>query len=95
MPSVAAPASAGIPKDLPVVKVETAEGLFVKPLSVGIVRIVVMLLSKSSGAFLESRRRARAPSALSHVGPRSGPPHWATSAHWAALGSLPFLFKAN
>ena len=42
------------------VKMETSEGLFAKLLSVGIVRIVVMLLSKSLGAFLQSRRRARA-----------------------------------
>ena len=69
MPSAAASASAEIPRDLPIVKVETLEGLFAKPLSVGIVCIVVMLLSKSSGAFLQSRRRVRAPSALGRVGP--------------------------
>jgi len=51
------------------VKVEIFEGLFAKSLSVGIVCIVVMLLSKSLGAFLQSRHRAWAPSALGCVGP--------------------------
>ena len=61
MPSAAALEHAGIPRDLPVVKVEISEGIVARLLMVGIVLIVVMLLSKSTGAFLQSRHRARAP----------------------------------
>ena len=55
-------------RDLLVVKAKTFEGLVVKLLTVGIVRIVVVLISKSSGGFLQSRRRAGHP-ALGYVGP--------------------------
>ena len=42
------------------VKVKTSKGLVARLLTVGIVRIVVMLLSKSTGAFLRSRHHVRA-----------------------------------
>jgi len=50
------------------VEVKTSEGMVARLLMEGILCIVVMLLSKSSGAFLQSRHRARPPSALGHVG---------------------------
>ena len=65
----------GVSRDLPVVKVKTSEGLVARLLMVGIVRIVVVLISESSGAFLQNSQRARAPPALGHTGPprRAGP----------------------
>ena len=96
MPSVVAPVRVGIPRDLLVIKVKTFEGLFEKTLSVGIERIVVMLLSKSMGAFLQSRRCARASwpwavlgdRALREATPALG--RWAAGPEWVAAG--PFLF---
>ena len=57
------------PSDLPMVKAKTSKGLVAKLLMVGIVRIVVVLISKSSGAFLQSHRSSRAPSALGRSRP--------------------------
>ena len=79
--------------DLPVVKAKIFEGLFENPLLVGIVCIVVMLLSKSSEAFLQSRCRARVPLALGLTGlPRRARSRTALGcrARWHATS--PFLF---
>ena len=43
-----------VSKDLPVVKMKISEGLVAKLLTVGIVRIVVVLISESLGAFLQN-----------------------------------------
>ena len=68
MLSAAASVRAGIPRDLPMIKVKTSEGLVARLLTVGIVRIVVMLLSKSTVAFLQSHHHAGL-LALGCVGP--------------------------
>jgi len=86
----------GIPMDLHVVKVKTSKGLVARLLTVGIVRIVIMLLSKSMGAFLQSRRRARASrpwDVLGHRDPREATPalgRWAVGPEWVV--ACPFLF---
>ena len=41
--------TSGDPRDLPLVKAKTSEGLVAKLLEVGIVRIAVVLISESSG----------------------------------------------
>ena len=46
--------------DLPVVKAKISKGLVAKLMTVGIVRIVVVLISESLVTFLQSRHRARA-----------------------------------
>ena len=94
MPWAAAPARTGIPRDLSMVKVKTSEGLVVRLLMVGIVRIVVMLLSKSTGVFYKAAI-ARGPPSLGSC--------WAITTRarphlsWAARlpgqnGLLPALF---
>ena len=86
-------AAAGIPRDLPMVKVETPEGLFAKSLSVEIVRMVVKLLPRSSGAFLQSHRHMWASrlgtcwAIMTRTRPRL---HWATGLGWVVAGL--FLF---
>ena len=47
-------------RDHPIVKTGEFGDLFAKPMSVGIVRIVVVVISKISGTFLQSRHVARA-----------------------------------
>ena len=57
----------GVSRDLPVVKVKISEGLVARLLMVGIVHIVVVLISKSSGAFLQNSQRTRALPAVGHL----------------------------
>ena len=76
------------------VKVKTSEGLVARLLMVGIVLIVVMLLSKSTGTFVQSHHRARAPrpwAVLGHRDTRVVTPRWAAGPEGAAAG--PFLFS--
>ena len=62
------------PRDLPVVKVKTSEGLVARLLMVGIVHIVVVLISESSGTFLQNNHAC-------------GPPRpWAVLGRHDALG---------
>ena len=78
------------------VKVKTSEGVVARLLMVGIVRIVVMLLSKRTGAFLQSPHRAWASRPwvmLGHRDPREAAPtlgHWAAGPEWVTAS--PFLF---
>ena len=98
MPSAVEPTCAEIPWDLSVVKVKTSEGLVARLLTVG---IVVMLLSKSTRAFLQSRHRARASrpwAMLGHRDPREAAPavgHWAAGPEWVVAGPFLFLMHFN
>ena len=59
----------GVSRDLPVVKEKISEGLVAKLPTVGIVRIVVILISESSGAFLQNSQCVSAHPALGRTGP--------------------------
>ena len=54
--------------DLPMVKAKISEGLVAKLLTVRIVCIVVVLISESSGAFLQNGQHTREPPAFRHTG---------------------------
>ena len=64
----------GVSRDLRVVKAKTSEGLVARLLTVGIVCIVVVLISESSGAFLQNSR--------------TGPPRRAR--RWCCCRPFPF-----
>ena len=75
------------------VRTKTIEGLVEKPLPIGIVHMVVVLLPRSSGASLQNHRRARAPqpwAALGHYDARAAAPRWAAGPN---VCHLPFLFS--
>ena len=76
------------------VKAKTSEGLVAKLLTVGIVHIVVILISESSGAFLQkshARGRPRPWAVLGHRDTCAAAPRWAVGPEGVATG--PFLFS--
>ena len=73
------------------VKEKTSEGLVAKLLMVGIVRIVVMLLSKSTGAFLQSHGHVRASRPWAMLGHRDARGNRACAGPNAS--HQPFLFS--
>ena len=74
------------------VKVKTSDGLAARLLTVGIVHIVVMLLSKRTGAFLQIRRRARASRPWAMLGHRDAHVVATRAGLLGQNGLLPALF---
>ena len=83
----------GVSRDLHVVKAKIFEGLVAKLLTIGIVRIVVVLISKSSGVFCKianARGRPWPWAVLGHRNACTATPCWAVKQEGVATG--PFLF---